>query len=181
MIIEVPKNTRRKFGWGGKRKDSAEQVIQAAEELREFWPLTLRQLYYRLVASGAIPNKKSAYKTLSELVKNMRKAEMLEWGSIEDRGRRVSAKLGFTSPEAFLEQELKSFLEGYSRCLVQEQRNHLELWIEKDALSQVFQPIADTYCIRTVICKGFSSVTLLRNFYERASRALERDQTPIVI
>jgi hypothetical protein len=41
------------------------------------YPLTLRQIYYRLVANGMIPNKRSAYNSLSKwLVKARERAEI---------------------------------------------------------------------------------------------------------
>jgi hypothetical protein len=43
----------------------------------------------------------------------------------------------------------------------------MELWIEKDALRSLFCRVADPYCISTVVCRGFSSVSFLKDFANR--------------
>ncbi len=77
--------------------------------------------------------------------------------------------------------EVGSFLKGYSRCLVQDQENYIEVWVEKDALTRIFEDIAWTYCIRCVTCKGFMSVTFVNDYATRARKAQAQGQRPIVL
>jgi hypothetical protein len=46
--------------------------MKVVKELKEYWPLTLRQIYYRLVAAGHLENTRSKYNDLSNLIKHMR-------------------------------------------------------------------------------------------------------------
>ncbi|MBF0496274.1 MAG: hypothetical protein HQK58_06825 [Deltaproteobacteria bacterium] len=181
MIIEVPANTRRKFGWSKRQKALAEHVIQKVEELQDYQPLTLRQVYYRLVASEIIPNKKTAYSDLSSLISRMRIDRMLPWEAVEDRVRRVTTKQGIENPLEFIKQQVERFGAGYRRCLVQNQRNYVEVWCEKDALAKIFESVANGYCLRTVVCRGYNSTSFLHDYSIRANEAIERDQTPVVI
>lgn len=172
---------KRKWKWTPKQIERSDQVSCIANGLKEYQPLTLRQVYYQLVAKNLIKNTKSQYTMLSTLIKQMRLDGLLPWNVIEDRTRRVSGKRGFNDPGEFIKQEVGSFLKGYSRCLVQDQENYVEIWIEKDALSRIFEDIAWTYCIRCVTCKGFMSATFVNDYATRARKAQAQDQRPVVL
>jgi len=49
--------------------------------------LTLRQLYYQLVARDIIPNKKSEYNKISRILTDARYCGLVDWNAIEDRIR----------------------------------------------------------------------------------------------
>src|SRR5216117_3794715 len=51
--------------------------------------LTLRQIYYRLVAAQVFENRLSNYKFLSDVLARAREDRQIPWGSIEDRTREV--------------------------------------------------------------------------------------------
>ncbi|NIA09555.1 MAG: hypothetical protein GWP10_07470 [Nitrospiraceae bacterium] len=172
---------KRRWKWTPKQLARSTQVEKIVNELKEYWPLTLRQIYYQLVAKNLIGNTKSQYTMLSTLIKQMRLDGVLPWDVIEDRTRRVSGKRGFDNPVQFINQQVKGFLKGYSRCLVQDQENYVEIWVEKDALSRIFENIAWTYCIRCVTCKGFMSATFINDYALRAKKAQAQGQQPVVL
>jgi hypothetical protein len=183
---------RRKWVWNDQNTERAKIVLEVANELRNWWPLTLRQLFYRVLAKGCFLNPawqknggksplKNPYGALSTLLKWMRIDEKLPWNALEDRSRSISDKRGFSDLSEFINQEMSWFLEDYQRCLIQGQENHIELWTEKDALAKIFQDVAYPYCLRTVVCRGYSSITFIADFYRRASNALNQGQTPIVL
>jgi hypothetical protein len=172
---------RRKWSWTPLQEERADMVLKVAEDLKPYWPLTLRQIYYRLVAAQVIENSRSNYTMLSKLVKWMRIDDRLPWRALEDRSRRVSSKRGFESVTEFVEQEVDSFLTGYSRCLVQNQGKYIEVWSEKDALMSVFEKTVYPYCIRAVVCKGYQSITFIADFYKRAEQAIMKGQQPVVL
>lgn len=155
--------------------------MEVVRELKDYWPLTLRQIYYRLVAAGHLENTRSKYNDLSNLIKHMRLDEWLPWEVLEDRVRRVSAKRGWEDHNEFMEAHVDDFLEGYERCYVQDQERYVELWTEKDALSQVFEKVAYPYCIRAVTCRGYQSITFLDGFRRRARAAQNRSQIPVIL
>ena len=179
--MEFHKTDRRAWSWTDFREEQAAHVQEVVNELQNYWPLTLRQIYYRLVAARYIENTRSKYNDLSKLIKQMRVDGRLVWKVLTDRVRRVSDKRGFEDHTDFIEQELDNFLEGYGRCYVQGQDRYVEIWCEKDALSQVFEKVAWPYCIRAVTCRGYQSVTFLADFRDRAESALRRGQTPVIL
>lgn len=190
--------SRRKWSWTKLQLERADHVTKVTEELRQYWPLTLRQVYYRLVTRPhtsmiydrkkgcgftrhRLPNNKSSYNTLSLLLKWMRIEEKLPWDVIEDRTRVITDKRGFTNLNHFINQEMDDFLTEYTRCLIQNQDKYIEVWTEKDALLRVFEEVVWPYCIRAVICRGYDSVTFEADFYLRAEKALSLGKTPVVL
>lgn len=64
------------------------QISQIVEEYqRQRIRLTLRQLYYQLVARDVIPNQVKEYKKLSTLLTDARYSGKVDWNAIEDRIR----------------------------------------------------------------------------------------------
>lgn len=63
-------------------------LIEAAREvLIEYNPMTLRQVYYQLVARHIIDNRRSEYQRLSNALVKARQEELIPWGWMEDRVR----------------------------------------------------------------------------------------------
>lgn len=121
---------------------------------RQGYDLTLRQLYYQLVARDVIVNTYRSYKNLGALVDNARLAGLLDWSYIVDRGRNAYRTDGLDeSPE----DAVNSAAEGYSRALWETQPNHVEVWIEKEALSGVAQRAANEVRCIYFANKGYLS------------------------
>lgn len=138
--------------------------------------LTLRQIYYRLVADHNYPNKRSSYNQLSsQLVKARENGEVDEW-KIEDRTRSfLGGDTGWDSPESFIESVKKYFLnywENYDRKLWADQDEFVIVWVEKDALSRVVARAADTYRTITAPSRGYASFTYVMD----AIRKLPKDK-----
>jgi len=172
---------RRKWSWTELQLERAENVKTVTKELRQYWPLTLRQIYYQLVSKGHIKNTRSQYNMLSKLIKWMRIDEKLPWNALEDRSRTLTNKRGFDNLAEFINQETFNFLHGYTRCLIQNQNKHIEVWTEKDALLRIFKEVVYPYCIRAVVCRGYSSVTFIAGFYKRADKAIMQGKQPVVL
>lgn len=158
---------RRGFTWTEKQLDKLNKVIEVLDELNDYKPLTLRQIYYQLVGKGYIENKVSQYTMLSNLLKWGRIDGHIAWNDIEDRVRTFHDLTGWEDSDDFIQAHLRAFLHGYTRNLLQSQDKYIEIWIEKDALSSIFTRVAETYTIPVVVCRGFSSVSFLNDFRTR--------------
>jgi hypothetical protein len=139
-------------------------------ELRGYWPLTLRQVYYRLVASLLIDNTKQEYKKLSQILARARLSGFVSWDAIEDRVRSTLDSSGWSDSEEFVEFELSELLTGYRRDLLQSQDTAIEVWVEKDALSRICHRAAFPFCVPVVVARGFSSVSYLHKCRTRVER-----------
>jgi len=121
------------------------------------------------------------YSTIQPLLKWMRIDERLPWNSISDETRVLTCKRGYDSVQQFIQYETHSLLRGYSRCVAQDQPYHIEIWIEKQALLNITEPVAREYCRRVLCCKGYNSITFQAAFYERTMEALNQGLKPVVL
>lgn len=75
------------------RDKSLELINKVNEIVGEYdaqnYELTLRQLYYQLVARDIIPNNQRSYDNIGALVNNGRLAGLIDWYSISDRTRNL--------------------------------------------------------------------------------------------
>jgi hypothetical protein len=164
---------QKRRGIGPKRRELLEHVQLVLNELRSFWPLTLRQLYYQLVSRGIIENSLGEYKQLSDLLAKARLAGLVPWAALEDRARTILRPSCCANKQEYIKAELARFLSYYRRDLAQSQPHALELWIEKDALSQIVYNVAWSYRIPVVVARGFSSVSYLHECRSRVERNAE--------
>lgn len=128
--------------------------------------MTLRQLYYQLVSVNAIENKAKEYKKLSGLLSDARLMGMVDWDAIEDRIRKPRAAQEFES----LDDLMDAALATYRLPRWEGQKHYVELWVEKDALAGILEPIAREYHITFMVNRGYSSQSAM---YESAKRFLE--------
>ena len=168
------------MNWTEFRVQQATAIQEIVDQLAKYLPLTLRQVFYQAVIALLIENTRSAYNDLSKLVKQMRLDGYLAWDAIEDRSRVVGKKRGYEDSAEWMSMVLNAVGE-YQRCLIQGQETHVEVWVEKDALRHLFEQVTWPLCIRLVTTRGFSSVTLLRDYAERAGQAIEAGQKPVLL
>jgi hypothetical protein len=170
---------RRQFSWTAKQIDKLNKVLEILEELQEYKPLTLRQVYYQLIGKGYMENRVSEYNMLSTLVKHGRIDGYINWKDIEDRTRTYNDLTGWSNADRFIKASFNHFLEGYQRNLLQSQEKYIEVWIEKDALSSIFNKVASIYTVPVVTCRGFSSVSFLNDFKNRLT--YQKVKKPIML
>jgi hypothetical protein len=128
--------------WRPQRKTLVlvDQITSICEELdAQGYELTVRQLYYQLVARDIIPNNFKSYKQIVDVTDNARLSGRLDWRYIVDRTRAAYRSDGIdTSPEDAIELTARA----YSRALWETQPNHVEVWVEKEALSGIVSQAA---------------------------------------
>jgi hypothetical protein len=130
------------------------------------YPLTLRQIYYRLVANGLIPNKRSAYNSLSKWLVKAREDAAIDDTKIEDRSRSVIAHVNaYESPDDFVsatEDWFHNLGSQYHADLWENEDVHVEVWVEKDALSQVIARAASPFRVTVCPSRGYSSYSYIK-------------------
>jgi hypothetical protein len=99
--------------------------------------VTLRQLFYRLVADATLPNVHGYYKTLSD--RTTKERRLGEFPPLVDRRRSIDRPLSFPSPE-----DARSWLgEIYRRDRTEGQPFNIYVGSEKDALSALLESWLD--------------------------------------
>lgn len=125
--------------------------------------LSLRQLYYQLVSRDFIPNNQRSYKNLGNLVSNARQAGLVDWSMIEDRNRETSTPPHWDSPADIVEAAARSFrIDKWEN-----QPYHIEVMVEKDALSGVLGPVCSQLDISITANKGYSSSSTMYEIGKR--------------
>ena len=122
--------------WEPQRRSTAALLEDAQAVVDEYtaqgYQLTLRQLYYQLVARGRIPNQQRWYKRLGDVVSKARLAGLIDWFAIVDRGRVPVKPADWSSPSDILAAAANSYrLDRWAG-----QEHNVEVWCEKDALKQ---------------------------------------------
>lgn len=173
---------KRNISWTAGNTERLNQVIDVLNELQEYWPLTLRQVYYQLVSKEYIKNHRQEYQKLSQIVKQARLDKYIPWEAIEDRNRALHSYSMYDTPADFIRKETANYLKGFSRDLQDRQGYYLEIWIEKDALATIFTRAAEEYSIPVAICKGYTSVTMLHSYIQRIKKpCLHKGRQPVIL
>lgn len=161
------------------------EIVKAVNEILAQYdmPLTLRQVYYRLVAKLLIPNTVTAYKTLSKLLVKARERGEVDDTRIEDRSRQVLGigDWGYNDFESFLDDQiehLKNSWQYWTRELWKNQPRNVLIALEKDALSRLFVGVADDFHIHVFPTKGYGSYTYVKNM---AGRMNSNSEKPTIV
>jgi hypothetical protein len=138
-------------------RSSQDLIDQANEIIEEYqaqgYSLTLRQLYYQFVARGLVPNAQLQYKRIGSVINDARLAGLIDWTAIEDRTRNLVALSHWSSPTEIV----RAAVESYQRDHWEDQPHHVEVWIEKDALTGVIADICDDLDVAYFSCRGYTS------------------------
>lgn len=117
--------------------------------------LTLRQLYYQLVARDIIENTVNSYKRLSSTLTTARYNGLVSWTALTDRHRSIKDFYVNEDPLSLL-QGLHS---GISFDYWERQPYYVEVWVEKDALGNVINKACSPWGVPHMACKGFMSAS----------------------
>lgn len=153
----------------------ATQIIDAY--MAQGYRLTLRQLYYQLVVPEVIPNTERSYKNLGSLISEGRLAGEIDWDAIEDRLRVPRRHVQWSDPGSAIDALLRQYrLPRWS-----DQSYHVEVWVEKDALAGVIQPITDRRHIYLMVNRGYSSQSAIHDAYERFMEATDEGKEIVIL
>ncbi len=129
--------------------------------------LSLRQLYYQLVARDYIENSVKSYKRIGNLISDARLAGLLDWGMIEDRGRETVIPAAWESPAEII----RACADQFRIDRWKGQPCYAEVMVEKDALSGILEPVCRDLHVRFTANKGYSSSSAMYETGKRIHRA----------
>ena len=154
------------------------KVIEICEEYAaDGHSMTLRQVYYQMVARGHIPNNQRSYKNLGNLISRARLAGLLDWDHIVDRTRSLRTLSRWSSPS----HAIKSIANQYHIDLHIDQPTRIEIWVEKEALAAVIQRTAERYDIPFFACKGYVSQSEMHSAAQRLRRHINAGQRTVIL
>lgn len=156
--------------------------------------ITLRQLYYRLVATHKLENNLKQYKRLVVAMSDARvKTGEVSFDSFEDRGRRFNGHFDrwTNTPEGSYEYNLEEYENAeesfknsagnFRLPAWHGQSTYVEVWCEKDALSNVFEPVCKKNSVVYGAAKGQPSLSWLYEASKRLSNIQNRPEIEKVV
>lgn len=156
-------------------------VLNVLDDLKSYWPLTVRQVHYRLLndpplrhaskPSSTYLNDKASYQSLVILMSSARVTGDIPWHSIGDGTRPVKPNAQYRDVATFIDLELHNLLRGYRRNLLQSQQDHIELIAEKITVQSMVERVTSRYCIPTTIGRGYCSLPPRKAIVDRFKRS----------
>ncbi len=134
--------------------------------------LTVRALYYRLVADFGMTNSIQHYKRVGEAMVEARWQGLIPFESFVDHGRTVvgSTEADVTNVDSYIEYgkgQILGWMDNFSKNRWENQPIYPEVFIEKQALQGVFEIPCRQLSVALSACKGYPSLTFLNDAAKR--------------
>lgn len=191
------KGTKHVHAVSAKKQTFLRAAKKVIESMRDFWPLTVRQIHYQLLNDPPListpktskkdpehyryRNNDTSYNALIELLKQARYAGEIGMNVIDDPTRPQYAHNGFHNLADFLSREMDEFLCGYHRDRQLDQPRHIEVLGEKNTLMGILRPICKEYYVPLSLGRGYGSIPLWRDMAERFQRSGKQKMTLISV
>jgi hypothetical protein len=161
----------------GKTRAILDQVGEIIEEYEDHLPLSVRQIFYRLVGHYQYPKTELAYAGLAEKLVRARRAKLIPFDAIRDDGIVTIKDTYYGSIEDF-HDETGRRARNYRRDRQEGQPQYIEVWCEAAGMLGQLNRVARKTSIPVYSCGGFGSLT---GNYEIARRALARDVPTVIL
>jgi len=146
--------------------------------------VTLRQLYYKLIARDLFPeewkdkegnkNNPKSYSKFKAIMKKGRLGGMVDWDSIVDRTRVLKKNSHWASIKEIIDSCAKQFMLDSRRT----QDVYIEVWVEKEAMSGVLKSVCPRLDVPYFACKGYDSLSMI---WRAAMRFRVEEKTRCVV
>jgi hypothetical protein len=141
------------------------------------YSLSLRQVYYQMVARNIIENNERCYKNLGTLISDARLAGLIDWNAIEDRTRSIRSNAHWYTPKDIINSAAYSYHLDYWEG----QKNYVEVWVEKDALVGIVGQICERLDVKYFSCRGYVSQSEMWGAAERLISSQRKGQNVIIL
>lgn len=171
-------------------------AIKVVNDLREYWPLSVRQIHYQLLNDPPLisepkrskfpkeryryRNDKTSYDALVELLRQARYNGHIPMQCIDDPTRQGLTWGGWENASEFINEEVESFLCGYHRDRQLDQPRHIEVLGEKNTLIQILKPVCRKYYVPLSLARGYGSIPTWRNIAARFRQSDKQAMSLIV-
>lgn len=160
------------------RLQMIEKVNSVVSEYeKQGYSLTLRQVYYQMVARDIIPNNMRSYKNLGNLINDARLAGLIDWLAIEDRTRNLRENSHWSKPGSVIESAAYSYHLDHWKG----QESYVEVWVEKDALIGIVGQICQKLDVSHFSCRGYVSQSEMWAAARRLHRRQEAGQHIVLL
>ncbi len=151
-----------------------EDIVRITNEILSQYRirLTVRQIYYRLISPPyqLFPNTQANYKGFDRIITRARENEDVDWNRLEDRARTTLGGEGtvFSNTGQYVDWLFRWLNRGdFERSYWDDQPSYVEAWVEKDALSALFEIATEPFRVVVFPSRGYSSFTKVMEAVKR--------------
>jgi hypothetical protein len=119
----------------------------------EYEVMTVRQLYYQMEMRGYVAKDDRDYDKVQRACLQMRRQGARPYKKIVDSSRERRTIYQYNGLRAALEESFQTYRRNYWL----DQPTHVEVWCEKDALSNLIDPTCSDYGVAYQALRGFDS------------------------
>src|SRR5271169_911749 len=160
----------------GEWQATTEFIDAALEILKQENPMTIRQLFYRLVSIEHIRNTQRDYQRVSRLMTKARRDGRCSYEWIVDRSRPTYEPNVWRDPAGYA----SCVKRGYRKDYWAMQPNYLEIWSEKDSVVGSIQDLTDELGVIVRVGRGFQSATRVNDVAEHLN-SIDKPKTVLYL
>jgi hypothetical protein len=176
MLLTQQRSRRTLPGMKAQTRETIDHAYEIAGEYRG--NLTVRQLYYQLVARGFIPNSTESYKRLVSILTDARLSGAFPFEWLLDRtrearpGRFIGNQVDVGDALRNAADDLRQAPEAWlHRDRWFGQPRHVSVWVEKEALAGVFEAPCNALGVAWFVLRGYSSLSALSQWVDNVAEA----------
>jgi hypothetical protein len=128
------------------------------DEYHDQLPLTLRQIFYRLVGAYEYEKTERAYKRLAEAMNKARRAQLISMDDIRDDGFTRELTPYFDDVDDFF-NTVREWANNFRLDRQRGQERRLVIWAEASGMVPQLVSVADPFGIEVMSSGGFDSLT----------------------
>jgi hypothetical protein len=137
---------------------TVQQAFVLAQIVEDLGPLTVRGAFYRAVSAGLFPGTDlKHYGAAQRIILKLRRCDCVSYGKIVDSTRRRLRPSSWNGISDFME----TVASAYRRDFWTRQETHVEVFVEKDAMSGVLEPVTRELNVNLNVTRGFCSETMV--------------------
>jgi len=153
------------------------QVKEVLQQYKEYWPLSIRQIFYRLVGIYDYEKTEKAYRRLCEYLGRARRARIIPFEAIRDDGWIRKNPHCYAGPGEFIDNVIAA-AEEFTRDKQESQAYRVYLLAEAAGMIPQLARVAEPYSIPVMSSGGFDSLTVK---YDLAKEARGGDKKAVFL
>lgn len=126
--------------------------------------LTVRQVFYKVVAMGLIRKEKNQYDYLGDQIRDYRRNGKIAWDKIEDRTRTTIEYMRYENLTQFIGTQFLVYSYAYSDfrgSMWKNQPHYIEVWLESETLVRTVGLVTQKYGVPLMVMRGYISDTMI--------------------
>ncbi len=157
------------------------QVQEILVDYEEHLPLTVRQIFYRLVGAYGYTKTEPAYARLCDYLVRARRSGMISFDALRDDGLSVMEHGHYGGEEDFY-RKTRQRAESYQQHKLSNQDVHIRVYCEAEGMMPQLKRVLEPYSVSVRSCSGFDSLSAKRELLRWAlSTELYDGKLPVVL